>query len=183
MDTIEVYRLADVEYRLEPTAGNGDRLSARSLGGITVETERLFETQSKRFKDELDSDARAAEPPPAWAIPRDRVVGLQHLILLGHTERRREIWNNKSPCVLAFGSAEEARHRLDRFLLEAGRWKGMSAPRPVEIEPGIEAADVGPFHFIRQEHVVRLNVDVSGSLYRQLLEVSAQREAWDWGEQ
>jgi len=53
----------------------------------------------------------------------------------------------------------------------------------VEIEPGIDAADIGPFHFTRHGHIVRLNVDVSGTLYRDLLEVSAQRAAWDWGKE
>jgi Uma2 family endonuclease len=180
--TIEAYRLAGGEYHLEATAGPGDRLSVCGVDGMTIETGRVFDTQSSRFKDELDTGEHEAQPPPSWAIPRERVVGLQHLILLGHAERRREIWNNQSPCFLAFGSPDEARHRLDRFLLEAGRWNGTAAPQPVEIEPGIEAVDVGPFHFTRRSHVVRLNVDVSGLLYRQLLEVSAQHDAWNWGE-
>lgn len=101
--------------------------------------------------------------------------------ILGHTERRREIWNNQSPCCLAFGSPEEAHHRLERFLLEAARWKNVEPPRPVEIEPGIEAADIGPFHFVRREHVVLLNVDVSGLLYRALPNANVRHEAWDWG--
>jgi hypothetical protein len=40
----------------------------------------------------------------------------------------------------------------------------------------------GQFHFIREKHIVRLNVDVSGLLYRELLDVTANRDAWDWGD-
>ena len=55
------------------------------------------------------------------------------------------------------------------------------APAPVKIEPDLETAEVGRFRFIRRGHVVRLNVDVSGPLYRALLAVTASRDAWDWG--
>jgi hypothetical protein len=161
----------------------GDRLPVRGMAGMMVEVDRVFDTQSRRFKEETARENRDAGPRATWAIPRDRVIGLEHLILLGHTERRREIWNNQCPCFLTFGSEQEARHRLDRFLLEAARWKGMDTPQPVEIEPGVAVADVGPFHFNRQGHAVRLNVDVSASLYRELLNVTAKREAWDWGEE
>jgi hypothetical protein len=67
-------------------------------------------------------------------------------------------------------------------LMEAGRWTGEEVSGPIEVEPGIETADVGIFHFIRLGHTVRLNVDVSGSLCRGLLEMTADRKAWDWGE-
>lgn len=176
---IELYRLARGEYHLETTAGTGDELPVRDLDGMTVAADRVFKTQSSRFESE---PATGEKPTPEWGIPRDRAIGLQHLILLGHTERRREIWNNQSPCFLAFGSTEQARHRLNYFLIEAGRWTGEEISEPVEIEPGIETADVGIFHFIRRGHVVRLNVDVSGSLYRKLLEMTANRAAWDWGD-
>jgi len=177
--TIELHRLAQGEYHLETTAGMGDQLSVPEFDGLTIAADRIFDTQSSRHKNErATGDAR----PPAWAISRDQTIGLQHLVFLGHAERRREIWDNQSPCFLAFGSPEEARHRLGRFLLEAGRWEGAKVPAPVQIEPEIETADVGRFHFIRYGKVVRLNVDVSGLLYRALLEVTANRQAWDWGE-
>ncbi len=80
--------------------------------------------------------------PHHFPISPERVVGLQHLLLLGHAERRREIWNNVSPCFVAYGSCEEARHRLDRFVLEAARWEGLEAPTPGKIEPEVEAARV-----------------------------------------
>jgi Uma2 family endonuclease len=178
--TIELHQLIEDEYRLQATAGVGQALAVPGFDGLTIEADRVFDTQSSRFKDKPSAgDGR----PESWAIPRDQVVGLQHLILLGHAERRREIWNNQSPCFLAFGSSEEASHRLDRFLLEASRWEGAAVPKRVEIEPDMETADVGRFHFVRQGHIVRLNVDVSGLLYRELLTVTADRKAWDWGEE
>jgi hypothetical protein len=182
--TIEFYRLDGKEYRPEATAGIGDSLPVPGFDGVTIEADRVFDTQSSRWKsrDTEDDSAEARDEPPSWAIPREAVVGLQHLILLGHAERRREIWNNQSPCFLAFGSAEEARYRLDQFLFEAGRWEGVRAPAPIEPEPGVRAASVGRFHFVQTEHVVRLNVDVDGSLYRDLLAVMANRQAWDCGE-
>ena len=114
--------------------------------------------------------------------PEAVTVGLQHLILLGHAERRREIWDNRCPCALAFGSADEARHRLDRFMFEAARWEGRAVVPAVPVEPDVDAATIGRFHFKRHGHVVRLNVDVDGLLYRSLLNVTADRAAWDWGD-
>jgi hypothetical protein len=110
------------------------------------------------------------------------VVGLQHLILLGHAERRREIWNNQSPCFLPFGSSDEARHRLDRFIFAAARWEDKPIVKPVSVEPELDTATVGRFHFSRHGHTVRLNVDVDARLYRSLLDVTANRRAWDWGD-
>jgi hypothetical protein len=115
-----------------------------------------------------------------WAIPQGVVVGLQHLILLGHAERRREIWNNKCPCCLAFGSAGEARHRFERFIFEAARWEDLPPVAPVSVEPELDTARVGRFHFSRHGHVVRLDVDVDGRSYRSLLDVAANSEAWRW---
>jgi len=183
--TIETYQLTGGEYHLVSTAGMKERLPVRSLNGTAIELARVFDTQSSRFRNSADDDEDddQIKPTPAWAIPPDREVGLQHLILLGHTDRRREIWNNKSPCVLAFGSPEEARHRLNRFLAEAAQWKGLPTPQSVQIEPGMEAADVGPFHFIRQEHIVRANVDASALVYRELVHTNSNRAAWDWGEE
>lgn len=177
--TVEVYRLERGEYRLLTTGGVADEFAVPEFDGLIIAGARLFDTQSSRH---AWPRAARAERTPGWAIPRDQVVGLQHLILLGHAERRREIWDNRSPCVLAFGSAEEAEHRLRQFVMEAARWEDAAAPSVVPVEPDVEAADVGRFHFVRQSHVVRLNVDVDGLLYRALLEVTAKREAWDWGD-
>jgi hypothetical protein len=177
--TVEVYRLDRGEYCLVRTGGAADEFPLPGFDGLTFAGARLFDTQSGRC---TWSRPTRADRTPAWAISRDRDVGLQHLILLGHAERRREIWDNRAPCALAFGSAEEAEHRLRRFVQEAARWEGATTPSIHRIEPGIEAADIGRFHFVRQEHTVRLNVDVDGLLYRALLEVTAKREAWDWGD-
>ena len=117
--TIELYRLAGDGYRLEATAGAGGVLPVPGFERLTIEADRVFDLQRPQ------SEGGTEDPPKqGWALPRDPPVGLQHLLLLGHAERRREIWNNQSPCFLAFSSAEEARYRLDRFLSEAGRWEG-----------------------------------------------------------
>jgi Uma2 family endonuclease len=183
--TIESYQLSGGEYHLHATAHAGDQMRVVGLKEMAVDAERVFATQSSRFKDETvhDDDDNDNANPPAWALPPNREIGLQHLILLGHTERRREIWSNQSPCFLAFGSPDEARHRLNRFLLEAARWQRALTPPLVEVEPGMEAANVGPFHFVRQGHIVRLNVDASAERYRELLQINAQRAAWDWGDE
>jgi hypothetical protein len=177
---VEIYQLDRGEYQVGRTGGVSDGFPLPGFDGVTVAGAKLFETQSSRHA--RPRRARAERSPPAWGIPRDRELGLQHLILLGHTERRREIWNNRSPCALAFGSSEEAEHRLRKFVSEAARWEDTAMPSPVRVEPDVEAADIGRFHFVRQGHIVRLNVDVDGRLYRDLLEVTAKREAWDWGD-
>ena len=150
---------------------------------MTVPGARVFDTQSARHpRDHAPRLPHPPRPGSEWAVPRNAVVGLQHLILLGHAERRREIWGNRAPCVLAFGCADEAAHRLRQFVLEAARWEAAPTPPVVPVEPDVEAASVGRFHFVRERHVVRLNVDVDGLLYRALLDFTAQRAAWDWGE-
>jgi hypothetical protein len=103
-------------------------------------------------------------------------TGTSSIILLAHAERHREIWNNQSPRFLAFGSSKEASHRLAHLLLEASRWEGIDVPARVEIEPD-------RFHFVRQRDILCLNVDVNGLLYRELPTVTADRKAWDWGEE
>lgn len=178
--TIETYRWDRNEYHLSATLGIGEELIPEGFDPFNVSVDKVFDTQSSHFESNV---GECCDPIPHWAISREQVVGLQHLILLGHTERRREIWNNRAPCVLAFGSADEARHRLDHFLLEAARWEDAPVPSAVEHEPDVVTADVGRFHFLRQAHIVRLNVDVDALLYRSLLDVTAQREAWDWGEE
>jgi Uma2 family endonuclease len=177
--TIELHRLVNGEYHLTATAREGEALEVPGLEGLTIEANRVFETHSSDLWGQSTTD----DKPAKWAIPPDVVVGLQHLILLGHAERRREIWNNQSPCFLAFGSAEEARHRLDRFVLEASQWENAGSPAAAEIEPDVDVADVGRFHFVRRRNIVRLNIDVNALLYRELLEVTANRDAWDWGDE
>lgn len=177
--TVELHRLQDGEYRLVSTTSvtEGRSIAVPGIEGLALSPEQVFDIDPSPFEGNP-----VPESPKAWGIPKGEVVGLQHLILLGHAERRREIWSNQSPCFLAFGSPEEARYRLGQFVLEAARWEQVEAPVPTEIEPNVEAADVGRFHFVRRSYVIRLNVDVSGMLYRELLAITGNRAAWDWGE-
>jgi len=175
--TVELHRLAGVDYRLAEAATIGQSIKVPGLEPFELSVDAIFETG-----DDWPGTGGVGDEPGGWAIPEEVVVGLQHLVLLGHAERRREIWNNQSPCVLPFRSADEARHRLDRFIFEAARWEGCAAVPAAPVEPDVDAATVGRFHFSRHGHIVRLNVDVDGRLYRALLEVTANREAWSWGD-
>ena len=46
------------------------------------------------------------------------MYGLEYALFFGVPERRWEFWNNKAHSVLAFGSAVEARARLEHFVTE-----------------------------------------------------------------
>jgi hypothetical protein len=46
----------------------------------------------------------------------------------------------------------------------------------------VQTAEVGRFFLMRQGHRVHLEIVVDGQKYRQMVEVWAKREAWDWGE-
>ncbi len=99
----------------------------------------------------------------------------------GHPERRYEIWDNRAPCLLAFGSPEEAVLRYEHFLQEICRWEQAPVPRPCLIEPDVELAEVGRFQLTRRGRQVRLDVAVDARKYRELLHVWADRSAWNWG--
>jgi len=175
--TVELYQLSGGDYRLTETATIGQTLKVPDLGPLELPVDAIFQTGEDRPQSGVVQDERSG-----WAIQSDLIVGLQHLILLGHAERRREIWNNQSPCFLPFGSADEARHRLDRFIFEAARWEDQPPVAPVSIEPELDIATVGRFHFSRHGHIVQMNVDVEGQMYRSLLDLTANRGAWDWGD-
>jgi len=116
-----------------------------------------------------------------WLLSPDQRVGLEVLFFLGHLERRYEIWDNRAPCLLAFGSPEEAALRFGHFLDDICRWEQASLPKPCPIEPGVEVAEVGRFRLTRRERHVRLDVAVDTRKYRELLRVWTRRDAWDWG--
>ena len=84
--------------------------------------------------------------------------------------------------MLPFGSIQEARHRFDHFLEEACRWEQTARPKPSVLDADVEQAEVGRFRLTRRGRIVHFDVAVDGRKFRQLLEVWADREAWDWGE-
>ena len=176
--TVELHQLVGGEYQLTHSATSGQSIRVPGLDPFELPVDAIFDAD-----DDWPTAGRGdREPSDGWSIPPDVTVGLQHLILLGHAERRREIWDDRAPCFLAFGSAEEARLRLDRFVLEAARWEDRPAVPVRPVEPDVDVATVGRFHFARHRHVVRLDVAVDGRLYRALLDATADRAAWDWGD-
>jgi hypothetical protein len=140
----------------------------------------LFDTQEKRHGDRWSS-TEPDDPVPMWLVSPDRRMGLEVLFFFGHPEKRYEIWDNRAPCLLAFGSPEEAALRFGHFLEDIGRWEQVSVPGPSRIEPGVEVAEVGRFRLARRGRLVRLDVAVDARKYRELLHVWSRREAWDWG--
>jgi hypothetical protein len=109
-------------------------------------------------------------------------VGLEYFFLLGHPERRWEFWNNKARSVLAFGSAAEARSRLDVFLDEACRWESLPRPRVSQTAVDVEHTEVGKFQLTRRGPLVFLDLRIDGARHREILTTWSDREAWDWGE-
>jgi hypothetical protein len=185
-ETIDVYRLAG-DYELQ------DRYALGSLPGVpgasfvcdlfpgeSFAVADLFATQSKRWADESSPDE--PDPIPDWLLPPDLPVGLEYLFYLGHPERRWEFWNNKAHSVLAFGSATEARARLDHFLTEASHWESQPKPRPTAYDADTDRAEIGRFQFTRPGRLVWMEIAIDGRRYKDLLRTWSRRESWAWGE-
>ncbi len=181
LETIEVYELAGTDYRLTTTIGSGEEFRPRLFPDTTVSVDDLFDTQWKRNRDRFSTEE--PDPVPEWLVSPETRLGLEYLLLLGHPERRREIWNNRTPCVLSFGSPTEARARFGHFVEEASRWEAVAAPRPASLGPDDEQAEVGRFRLTRRGRRVSLDVAVDARKYRELLHVWTRNEAWDWGEE
>src|SRR5437588_8171054 len=100
-------------------------------------------------------------------------------MVLGHPKRRFEIWDNCAPCMLAFGSEEEARTRFGHFLEDICRWEQVPLARPSALDSGTDVAEVGGFRLTRRCRIVHLDVAVDARKYRELPEVGARRESWE----
>src|SRR5208282_3820495 len=148
-------------------AWSGRSLLAALFPEVSVAVDSLFDTQEKRHGRLWSSTT--PEPVPTWLLSPDQRVGLEVLFFLGHPERRYEIWDNRAPCLLAFGSPAEAALRFGHFLDDICRWEQASLPKPCPIEPGVEVAEVGRFRLTRRERHVRLDVAVDTRSYRELL--------------
>jgi hypothetical protein len=212
VEEIELYELIRDEYELVARYHSGQEFRPAIFPEINVRVGKLFDTQMKQFAerkvarqkrpggehDESDAgrDERQAdqsepptrngetepEPVPRWLVPRDTQLGLAYLIVLGHPKRRFEIWDNRAPCVLAFGSDEEARFRFTHFLEDICRWERSCLPRATSMAPGVDVAEVGRFNLTRRGSHVWLDVAVDARKYRRMLEVSTRRDSWDWGD-
>ncbi len=180
LETVELYELAGAEYRLTAAHGAGAEFRPALFPDAAVSVDALFKTQWKKFRDHFADEE--LEPVAEWLLPPEMSLGLEHFFLLGHPERRWEIWGNRAPCVLPFGSTTEARVRLGQFLEDAARWEQAPVPRASALAPDVEQAEVGRFRFTRRGRQVWLDVAVDARKYRDLLRVWARREAWNWGE-
>jgi Uma2 family endonuclease len=181
-EIVERYALTDGQYHLVSTHRAGETFPLPPFDDEAVTVDTLFDTQWKRHPDWWQS-REPPEPVPSWLVPPEQRLGLEYLLLLGHPERRREIWDNRVVCRLAFGSEEEARTRFGHFLEDAGRWEPGAMGAPANPEPEIEVAESPLFRLSRRGRTVHLEVTVDARHYRALLEVWAQHAAWDWGEE
>ncbi len=180
LETIEVYSLEAGDFECTGKYGRGDSFQPALFPSITVQVSELFDTRWTRHRPENDEEAD--KPIPEWIVPPEQPLGLEYLFVLGHPERRSEIWNNRAPCLLAFGSIQEARQHFDQFLDEVCRWEQAARPKPSVLDAEVEQAEVGRFRLTRRGRIIHLDVAVDGRKFRQLLEVWADRTAWDWGE-
>jgi hypothetical protein len=117
------------------------------------------------------------EEEPEFTLSPDQPIGLQDLLLMGHPDRRYEILDNRTPCVVAFGSEASAEQRFRGWAEEIGRWEG------VTVSVTGDRAEAGRFTLRRDGPRVALDVATSGATYRQLLEVYHRHDVWDeWHE-
>jgi Putative restriction endonuclease len=181
LEEIEEYELLRQDYRRVRQYRVEETFEPRAFPGLSVPAATLFDTQMKRHGEPRWRE-EPAEPVPHWLVPPERRLGLEYLMLLGQPHNRREIWDDRSPCLLAFGSEEEARLRLRHLLEEACRWEGVARVEPRPAGGCSETARVGRFHFERDGRRVTLRVAVDSARYRLMLEACASRDAWDWGE-
>jgi hypothetical protein len=181
LETVELLELASPDYRTVATHRSGDSFRPALFSAETVGVDALFDTQWKRHG--MRTSSKESDRVPEWLISPETPLGLEYLLLLGHPERRTEIWGNRVPCVLSFGSPAEARARFVHFVEDAARWEQVAAPRTTAHEPDAEEAEVGRFRLTRRGRQVQLDVAVDGRKYRQLLELWANHDAWDWGEE
>jgi Uma2 family endonuclease len=182
VETVELHDLEGDRYHLTATHGAGTEFRPVLFPGQTVAVDRLFDTQWKRHPEWFGREEEA-EPIPRWLVAPEIRVGLEYLLLMGHPERRYEIWSNRAPCMLAFGSAEEARLRLEHLLDEAASWEQAARPQTAVLDSDAEQAEVGRFRFTRRGRHVHLDVAVDARKYQELLCLWSDRAVWDWGEE
>jgi Uma2 family endonuclease len=181
VETVEEYALSGREFNATGRHGRGGSFRPALFSTQLVAVDSLFDTQQKRHPEWWGSAEDEPDPVPIWLVPRDKRVGLEVLFFLGHPEKRYEIWNNRAPCLLAFGSPQEAELRFGHFLEEICRWEQTTIRKPSPIEAGVEIAEVGRFQLTRRVRHVGLDVAIDARKYRELLRIWGRDEVWDWG--
>lgn len=84
-------------------------------------------TEMFHFRQHYDLPSREnVEVEPEFFAAPDEVVGLQHLLLAGHPDRRYEILDGFAPCVAAFRDETLARIRFEQFAREIAQWEDVS---------------------------------------------------------
>ncbi len=181
-ETVEIYEL-HAGYELVARHGIGDRFQSPLFPDDEISVDALFNTQSKRKGwHDAEGDSEPPEPLPEWLVPPEINIGLEYFFHLGHPERRWEFWDNKARSMLAFGSAVEARARLDDFMTEACRWESLPRAKASQLADDIEATEIGRFHLTRRGRLVLLDVAIDGRRHRDILTRWADHDCWDWGE-
>lgn len=182
VETVEVFAWQPPGYELEAVYRPGDTIRPSFRPEVAVAVAELFDDQGERWGVPGSGPSAGApqDDPPreTWLVDPRKRLGLEHLMLLGHPARRHEIWREISPCVLAFGSPNEARGRLRHFLDDAARWTGGSVPRTLELAGDVEAARLAGFQFTRRGNRVYLDVEVDPRVYTGMLEALCDRELW-----
>lgn len=179
-ETVEVYQL-DGRYNLAGTHRLGESFACPLFPGDTISVDAVFDTQSKR--NGWYNDDEVADPIPEWILPPEMNLGLEYFFHLGHPERRWEFWDNTARSVLAFGSSDEARLRLDYFLTEACRWESIPRPKISPMADDIDQTEAGRFQLTRRGRLVHLDLAIDGRRHTDILTRWTDRDAWDWGEQ
>jgi Uma2 family endonuclease len=178
-NTVEVYERHS-QYELIGRHGPGERFTSPLFPGEEISVDSLFETQSQQWADRGQPRAEPA-PVPEWIVPPEMPIGLEYFFGLGHPERRWEFWDGKARSVLAFGSATEARARLDHFVTEACHWESLSRPRVTPLDADVDQSEVGRFQLTRRGRLVFLDLSIAPRCHREILTRWSNRSAWNWG--
>jgi Uma2 family endonuclease len=177
-ETVKQLALRYGQYELKCVHYPGDRIELSCFPGEAVSAAELFDTQWKQ----QGRPTHPRRPIPQWLVPEEIRVGLEHLLLMGHHDRRHEIWSNRAPCVLPFGSEAEAKQRFGDVLTDICRWEARPFPRDTKIDRGRELAEVGRFRLTRRYRKIMLEVAVDARKYEQLARIWHQRGVWKWDE-
>jgi hypothetical protein len=161
------------KYAQEGSFGVGEVIRPPFCPELEISVAALFEDPYGDPKTATGSDG------PQEAGEPGSPMGLEYPLLLGHPGRRHEIWRDHSPCVLAFGSAEEARQRFHELLADASCWAGNAPTKRLQLSGDVEAARLEPFQFTRRRNRVHLDVEVDPSAYRRMLEAFGDRGVWE----